>query len=122
MTYTEITLGSGRKIKVRPQTWPEFSGQMDAYLDALEAAAAAGETERDAALLAVRRLEWRALKDKLAACLEDPGAQQELSRDEAAELAAAIDRLGETELTRKNLSAGGDGAATPTGPATAATA
>lgn len=85
---------------------------MDARVNILETLAAASGEERARAELALSTLEWRARRDKIAACLRDPQKQELMTSADAVALARRIDALGSEELETKNLNSGGAGSTT----------
>lgn len=110
--FHPVELPSGLRVEVRAQSWPEFRAEMDARVNILETLAAASGEERARAELALSTLEWRARRDKIAACLRDPQKQELMTSADAVALARRIDALGSEELETKNLNSGGAGSTT----------
>ena len=105
-------LPSGLQVEVRAQSWPEFREAMDARVDALEKLTNASDAERAQIELSVTAQEWRARKNKIAACLRDPSKQELMTSADAVALARRIDALGSEELETKNSKSGGAGSTT----------
>lgn len=99
-------------MEVRAQSWPEFREEMDARVDALEKLTNASDAERAQIELSVTAQEWRARKNKIAACLRDPSKQELMTSADAVALARRIDALGSEELETKNSKSGGAGSTT----------
>lgn len=120
---SEITLTSGRKVKVVPLSYQAWEDMENRRLEAMEKMAAMGEGQKQAADLAALRL----LRDLdravvVARAPEWEKLKQELSRDEYLDLVRQLTERSAKEAEPENLSGGGGGSPTPAGGATAAPA
>jgi len=103
MTSIAITLSTGVRVCVRPETWDEYCAYNDVLITlANDLAEAEDDAQKDIIQQRINAHIWTGAKQRLASCVQDAAILKSLSVPEAKELCRAIGKLNEDEHLEKN--------------------